>query len=435
MTLFYRITFTYILAVILLFFSTICVADNSPYTDNFVLSDGTEIGYNVYPANGNMLFLWLYSEAGPQAVENRIAQQLAKLGIETWRLDLFEAHFLPVATSSMDRIPANDISELITHARKKTNKRIIPVTTGRGSLPVLRGIRHWQQQALLNNDSMQPLAGAILMSPKFYLETPDPGVEGQLHPVVSLSNLPLFIIQPDKSPWFWKLDKTIPALEQHGSDVFLQPVHDVRDRYYFRPDATDTELALAEKLPVMLSQAARYLDKFPLKTRTLPTQQETSSEIIPGKKDRKLRKFKGNPVPPDLTLNTLKGPQTRLTDYLGKVVLVNFWASWCPPCVHEMPSMQRLQNHFKDKFIILGVNMAEDKTVINHFLKTKINVQFPILLDSDGAALKRWQVFAFPTSYIIDKSGNIRYALFGSIEWDKPEIIKLLQQLINESEK
>ena len=95
--------------------------------------------------------------------------------------------------------------------------------------------------------------------------------------------------------------------------------------------------------------------------------------------------------------------------------------------------MQRLQDHFgSESFVILGVNMAEEEKVINDFVRNQVKINFPILLDKDGAALQRWQVFAFPTSYVVDKNGRIRYALFGGLEWDTPDIQQKIAALIEE---
>ena len=401
------------------------------------LNAETEIEAIVYKPSGvkstqaKTLFLWLYSEAGPQKSEHDIALELAKNNIEVWRIDLFAAHFLPVASSSMDRIPETDISELIEYAYKKTQKKIIPVTTGRGSLPVLKGAYRWQTQY----KNSPALAGVILMSPKFYVETPEPGVKGKLLDIVEKTNLPLFILQPKKSPWYWKLDKTIPALEKSGSDVFVQRVKGVRDRYYFRPDADSYEQKMSLKLPATLKRAARYLSSLPYKKRYVDhvaTNTNKKEKVTVGKKERKLAIYKGNPIPPELILKDLNNKIVDLAQLKGKVILVNFWASWCPPCVHEMPSMERLQKHFSAKdFTILGVNMAEDKKTVEHFLKTKVDISFPVLFDEKGAALKRWGVFAFPTSYVIDKAGNIRYALFGGVDWDTKDIKNKISQLIN----
>lgn len=419
----------------ILLFLTLLIVSFSPRSilaeenRSLLINSNTEIDAIIYKAQGDTLFLWLYSEAGPQKPEHEIAIQLAKNNIEVWRVDLFAAHFLPVASSSMDRIPDSDISELIEYAFKQTGKKIIPVTTGRGSLPVLKGAQLWQSQY----QNSHALTGVILMSPKFFIETPEPGIKGKLFDIVERTNLPLFILQPKKSPWYWKLEQTIPALEKNGSDVFVQRIKGVRDRYYFRPDADEYEIKISSKLPLTLKRAAHSLKALPYKKRKVRLKTQIKQKVRSGKKERKLSKYKGSPIPPELILKDLNNKTVDLGKLKGKVILVNFWASWCPPCVHEMPSMERLKNRFSAKdFIILGVNMAEDKKTVTQFLNSKVNISFPVLFDKEGAALKRWGVFAFPTSYVIGKAGNIRYALYGGVNWENQDIVQKISELINE---
>lgn len=422
--LFVKFYFSLVLFLILISESVLAEKVRSIPTDT-----EDEIITTVYKAKGNTLFLWLYSEAGPQKAEEKIIRELVNNNIEVWRVDLFSSHFLPIASSSMDRIPDSDFSQLIEYAYQQTGKKIIPVTTGRGSLPLLRGARLWQTTF----PNSTALTGVILMSPKFYIETPEPGIKGKLQPIVEQTNLPIFILQPKKSPWYWKLDKTIPALEKSGSDVFVKLLRGVRDRYYFRPDADKVEKNLSAQLPHTLKQAAKYLVALPYEKRKASIFQSKKLKIKTGKKERQLKTFRGNSTPPSLRLTDLNNKIIDLKGLKGQVILVNFWASWCPPCVHEMPSMQRLQNRFFSKgFTILGVNMAEDKKTVQQFLDTKVDVQFPILFDKDGAALKNWGVFAFPTSYIVDKKGKIRYAIFGGVDWEQESITQKIEQLVNE---
>lgn len=400
-----------------------------PAALNLVTRSGDEINITVHHADGNRLVIWLPSEAGPQQSETTASQQLAKNGTEVWQVNLLEDFFLPIVASSMERLPEAAVSELIQFAIEQTGKHVYLLTSGRGAIPFLRGARQWQ----LQHPGSENLAGAILISSKFYVETPDPGVEAQLMPIVSSTNLPIFVIQPNKSPWFWKLNETIPALQQGGSDVYVRYIKNVRDRFFFRPDATEYEKQVTTKLPLMLTQALKLLTPYQAQARLAVKDKQQSPEIKIGKKDRVLQPYKGKQQTPLLRLKNIHDETMELANMKGKVVLVNFWATWCPPCVHEMPSMQRLQDKFNDKpFTILGVNMAEDKQTIQLFLQTKVNVRFPILLDSDGDALKRWKVFAFPTSYVIDKKGQIRYALFGGLEWDTPDIINKISGLLAE---
>ena len=393
-------------------------------------SKDTTLTADTYSAKGSMLYLWLPPEGGFQPAHSHIAQRLNSLGIEVWLNDLFEARFLPPVASSLEQIPPTDVSALLGRAQQ-TGKQIILVSSGRGTFPLLSGVHHWQKSH--PDSDLNSLTGVILLSPQFYLETPVPGEAAELHPIVSHTNLPIFILQPKLSPWFWKLEQTVPALQQAGSDVYVRTLPEVRDRFYYRPDANPTEQKLADELSQLLNQAGQLLVHLPAKPRPVDGPDTSTKPLWTVKKEPQLKPYGGDPTPPPLALKDIQGTQQNLSNYHGRVVLVNFWASWCPPCVHEIPSMQRLADKLdSENFTILAVNMAEEISTINNFLQTRAKVRFPILLDQDGAALKSWGVFAFPTSYVIDKQGNIRYALFGSVEWDSEEMLKIFSELIQE---
>ncbi len=391
--------------------------------------DGTEITYRRHPGNKDApLFIWLPSEDGLQAGDRETARTLAGAGHEQWLVDLFESRFLPTTASSLDRIPAQDITTLIDRANPQ-KRAVFLISSGRGNGPLLRGLHAWQ----LQHPHTDKTPGVILISPQFYHQTPDPGEPARLRPSVEQTNAPIFILQPAKSPWRWKLAQTLPALQKSGSEVFFRLLPDVRDRFYYRPDATQTEQQLETRLPQLIRQAALALHRWPDRPRSVSPLEKQLDPLPASKQVRALKPYAGDSQPPPLQLPGLNGEDDDLAKYRGDVVLVNFWASWCPPCVHEMPSMERLQNRLQNRpFTILAVNMAEDKATIRDFLQNKVSVSFPILLDRDGQALKQWEVFAFPTSYLIDKQGRIRYALFGSVDWERPDILAKIERLLGE---
>lgn len=141
-----------------------------------------------------------------------------------------------------------------------------------------------------------------------------------------------------------------------------------------------------------------------------------------------LKPWKGGATPP-LALKDTGGKIHKLEDYRGKVVMVQFWATWCPPCLKEMPAMQRLEKKMAGKpFAILAVNMGETEKDVSEFIK-KMNINFTVLMDEEGNGVGAWKVFVAPSTFLLDPQGNVRYTLQGGAEWDEPVYVKAISEL------
>jgi thiol-disulfide isomerase/thioredoxin len=144
---------------------------------------------------------------------------------------------------------------------------------------------------------------------------------------------------------------------------------------------------------------------------------------------KELKPWKGGATPP-LELKDLQGRDHRLEDYRGKVVVVNFWATWCEPCRDEMPAMQRLKERMAGApFALLAVNYAEGVPRVEAFLK-QMPVDFAILMDRDSAVAKRWQARALPYTVVLDPRLRIRYTVTGELDWGAPEVEAALRKLL-----
>jgi len=120
---------------------------------------------------------------------------------------------------------------------------------------------------------------------------------------------------------------------------------------------------------------------------------------------------------PALALPDLQGRVHRLADYRGRVVLVNFWATWCAPCREEMPSIQRLRRSLEGQpFEVLAVNLGEPASRVRGFLE-QAPLGLPVLLDGDTEAARAWKARVLPATYLVDADGRVRYWRFGAADW------------------
>ena len=133
---------------------------------------------------------------------------------------------------------------------------------------------------------------------------------------------------------------------------------------------------------------------------------------------------------PNFTVSDLNGNKVSLADYKGKVVLLNIWATWCPPCVEEMPSMEKLHREMKDeRFAILAVSIDTSGAEVVELFMEKYKLSFTALADPKGVVRKLYQTTGVPESFIIDKDGTIAQRILGPRDWAGPVIIKYLKDL------
>lgn len=137
-------------------------------------------------------------------------------------------------------------------------------------------------------------------------------------------------------------------------------------------------------------------------------------------------------APPPLVLRTLTGQEVDLARQRGKVVLVNFWATWCEPCRAEMPSLDRLRERFADEgFVILAVNVDEPEQRIRNFLE-RVPVGFEILLDPGMRATRAWNARILPASFLLGRDGRVRYAVRGELDWTGDGALAAVRALVRE---
>ncbi|CAA6803327.1 MAG: Unknown protein [uncultured Thiotrichaceae bacterium] len=418
-----------------LFFALLLISTGYANTDtptmfDIELQSGEAISISQFGEKGDRI-LWIPSEYGVRkAAHYQLMNQLSNYQHEIWLAELHDSYFITSGRSSLTKIPASDIAELIQKSIPKDGRKLFLATSSRGAILTLLGLREWQQ----TTGSLKAIAGLALIHPNFQAQTPSPGQKMEFFPLVDSVKLPIFLIQPDKSSKYWHVRDLVKRLSNAGSEVFVQIVEDAGDGYFARSNSNESEKQRAKELPLQLAQALNLLAQSHVKASIDDADTLKSSNWNVSLLPDTLQQYPNKTPAPDFTRTSHTGEQYRLSDYRGKVVVLNFWATWCPPCVREIPSLGRLQAAFpKTDLVVLSVDVGESKADVAKFL-AKIPADFPVLLDEEGLSVNDWNVQAFPTTYVIDQQGIIRLAYYGGLEWDDENVIRQLTHMVAEKE-
>ncbi|MBI5681605.1 MAG: TlpA family protein disulfide reductase [Deltaproteobacteria bacterium] len=143
-----------------------------------------------------------------------------------------------------------------------------------------------------------------------------------------------------------------------------------------------------------------------------------------------IEEIKEKPPAAEFTLKSLDEKMVSIKDFRGKVILLNFWATWCPPCKFEMPEMESLYKKYKDKgLVMLAVDIQESPNTVKKFIQ-KNGYTFTVLLDSDGDVSRLYNAVYIPITYIIDKNGKLIGKAAGAREWSGAPINSLIEELL-----
>ncbi len=135
----------------------------------------------------------------------------------------------------------------------------------------------------------------------------------------------------------------------------------------------------------------------------------------------------------DFGAQTVSGKQMKLSDLSGKVIFLDFWASWCKPCKEEFPYLINLYNNYKDSgFVVVAVNVDNEKDKLDNFLTNLgVDVPFTVITDKEGKVPSLYNLDAMPTSFLIDKKGIIKFKHIGFEQSDKAKYVKEISELLN----
>ncbi|MDX1795664.1 MAG: TlpA disulfide reductase family protein [Hydrogenovibrio sp.] len=394
------------------------------------LDNGDSISIKHLSSPAQRLYLWIGKANAPNDGNALFLKHLQQTG-NVWFIDTPEALFLNRSRTAMRNLRGDFLVPVIDTATHQF-QQVVVISSDVGAVPTLRGIRQWQVQTA-NSAQRARLKAVALLFPNLYVNTPIAGEKRDLFPIAFQSALPVCMIAAERGAQTNALNEMSHALRTGGSLVTKTIIADSTDSQYRYHEMEKMAKRTAD---VLVSSVDQLIDKaekigYPI-ARLSPS--EALSQPPVSKMVRGMKAFDPPiPMPGNIRLKSVDGKVIDIQkDYAGKALLINFWATWCPHCVEEIPSMNRaLKQLDSDRFAMVSISYRDTQAILKKFTQ-KIQVDFPILMDLDGQVSAKWKVFAFPSSFIVDRQGNIRYSINAGNIWDSEEMLNYLKSVTNE---
>ena len=394
------------------------------------LASGTDLDVLQFPADGHTLVIWAPSKHGIREGNEPFAQSIQATGIDYWLVDLHGSYLAPTGRYSYGQFDPRDIKELVEYAARQGWQRIVLGGESRGAALVMKAARLWQ----LDNPGDSRLKGFVVFHPYLIDGETTIGETAVFHPIARTTNLPVFVFQPELNPKYLHSRELLEQLQGGGASVYFKTLKGVRGGYHLR--APDRLNARERQARAVIGKHVRQAIDL-LLDQPLPAEASRvdDNEVTAGDDhetpDEALVPIDNLPLPPLLVTDT-GGRLVDLEPLRDKVVLVNFWASWCGPCVKEIASLMRLVDNFEDAdFQVLAVNISESPEAVAEFFERRdISPNFAVVYDLDGAAARQWKVYAVPSTYLLDRQHAVRFGYRGALRWDQPSVIETVESLL-----
>jgi len=375
------------------------------------LPNGQELEIKRYAGAGESLLLWLPSERGLRPAHKIHAAALADMGHEVWLADLHDTYFVERNRASIGQFPLADIVALIDAALASTDANLTLVSSSRGAQLALIAAREWQ----LQNPGKARISGIILTHAHLYQGRPEVGDAAAYLPIAHATNLPVYLIDAQYSTKSAQVTGLATELSSGGSKVYTQVLSGVQGGFFARDD---NEISAADRLAkkayaATLDRAAKVLGRVQAPEFAFASNLQTVQFSATSAPATTLAAVPGPLPAPALELNAFDGSRFTLAGHDRQVVLVNFWASWCRPCVEEIPSLHRLQAEIDNPdFAIVTVNVGENRERIARFLK-KVPLELPLLMDLDGKVSQTGR-----STCILPAIWSITRGKFATLTWE-----------------